>query len=72
MTPYPSLIQKMKMYLELEGKVGPKPRPQPQTQPQPSTSIPPQNNNPMTRKAPGLKMNEIRDEPEYLPREGTK
>ena len=25
--PYPSLIQKMKMYLELEGKLGPKPRP---------------------------------------------
>ena len=23
--PYPSLIQKMKMYLELEGKLGPKP-----------------------------------------------
>ena len=26
--PYPSLIQKMKMYFELEGKLGPKPRPQ--------------------------------------------
>ena len=32
--PYPSLIQKMKTYLELEGKLGPKPWPQPQTQPQ--------------------------------------
>ena len=30
--PYPSLIQKMKTYLELEGKLGPKSRPQPQTQ----------------------------------------
>ena len=28
---YPSLIQKMKTYLELEGKLGPKPRPHPQT-----------------------------------------
>ena len=56
--PYPSLIQKMKTYLELEGKLGPKPRPQPQTQSQPSTSTPPPNNNPMTRKAPGPKMNE--------------
>ena len=54
--PFPSLIQKMKTYVELEGKLGPKPRPQPQTQPQPSTSAPPQNNNPMTRKAPGPKM----------------
>ena len=33
--PYPSLIKKMKTYLELEGKLGPKPMPQPQTQPQP-------------------------------------
>ena len=54
--PYSCLIQKMKMYLELEGKLGPKPRPQLQTQlqptlPQPSTSAHPQNNNPMTRKA---------------------
>ena len=53
--PYPSLIWKMKMYLELEGKLGPKPRPQPQTQLQPRTSAPsqsnpPQNNN-QTRKA---------------------
>ena len=55
--PYPFLIQKM-TYLELEGKLGLKPRPQPQTQPQPSTSAPPQNNNPMTRKAPGPKMSE--------------
>ena len=63
--PYPSLIQKMKMYLELEGKFCLKPRPQPQTQlekiqlcptqPQPSTSAPPQSTNPMTGKAPGPK-----------------
>ena len=32
--PYPSLTWKMKTYLELEGKLGPKPRPQPQTHPQ--------------------------------------
>ena len=44
----------MKAYLELEGKLGP----QPQTQSQPCTSTPPQNNNPVTRKAPGTKMNE--------------
>ena len=37
---------------------GPKPSPQPQTQLQPSTSLPPQNNNPMIRKAPGPKMSE--------------
>ena len=53
----------MKIYLELEGNVGPKPRPQPQaqlqlTQLQPSTITPPQNNIPMTRKAPGLKTND--------------
>ena len=56
--PYSSLIQKMSTYLELKGKFGPKPRPQPQSQSQPSTSTPPQNNNPMTRKAPGPQMNE--------------
>ena len=32
--PYPSLIWKLKTYLELEGRLGPKSRPQPQTQPQ--------------------------------------
>ena len=48
----------MKTYLELEHKLGAKPRPNPQTQSQPSTSAPPQNKNPMTRKAPGPKMNE--------------
>ena len=59
--PYPSLIQKMKTYLELEGKLGPKPRPQPQTQSQPSDSAPPQNNHPMTRKTPGgPKMNKTK------------
>ena len=59
--PCPSLIQKMKTYLELEGKLGPKPRPQPQTQPQQiqlqptqlqlSTSACSQNNNPITGKS---------------------
>ena len=68
--PYPSIIWKMKMYLELEGKHGPKPRPQPQTQPQqtqlwptqpqPSTSTCPQNTNPMTRKAQGPKASDKR------------
>ena len=29
--PYPSLIRKMKMYLELEGKLGPQPQSQPHT-----------------------------------------
>ena len=48
----------MKTYLELEGKLGPKPRPQPQIQSQPCTNTPPQNNNPLARKAPGPKMNE--------------
>ena len=56
--PYP--IQKMKTYLELEGKLGPKPRPQPQTQLQPRTSSHFQNNNTMTRKAPGSKTNDKR------------
>ena len=54
--PYPSLIRKMKTYLELEGKVGPKPRPQPQTQSQPCISTPSQNNNSLTRKTPRPKM----------------
>ena len=67
--PYPSLIWKMKAYLELEGKLGPKPRPQPQTRPQqsqptnPATNKhqhPPQNTNPMTGKAPGPKTNDKR------------
>ena len=68
----PSPIQKMKTYLELEDKLGPKPRLQPLTQLQRSTSTPPQDNNPMTRKAPGTKMKENKKEgPEYLPRECT-
>ena len=29
---YPSLVRKMKTYLELEGRLGPKSKPQPQTQ----------------------------------------
>ena len=46
--PYPSLIRKMKTYLELEGKLGPKPKPQPQLQPH--TSIPSHDRNSSTRK----------------------
>ena len=57
--PYPSLIQNMQTYLELEGKLDPKPRPQ-QTQPQPRTSIHPQISNPMARKAPGHKASDKR------------
>ena len=63
---YPSLIQKMKTYLELEGKLGPKPRPKPQTrlqqtcpeqtQPQPTKS----STKPMIRKAPGPKLKDKR------------
>ena len=37
---YPSLIRKMRAYLELEGKLGFQPRPQPQTQSKPNTSAP--------------------------------
>ena len=58
--PYPSLIQKMKTYLELEGNLGPKPRPQLQTQPQPSTSSHSPKNNPTTRKVQGSKTNDKR------------
>ena len=47
--PYPSLIRKMKTYLELESKLGPKPKPQPQTQLQPCTNTPSHNNS-LTRK----------------------
>ena len=60
--PYPSLIQKMKTYLGLEGKLGPKcrpqPQPQPQTQSQPHTSTPCQSNNSLARKTPGPTMAE--------------
>ena len=45
---YPSLIRKMKTYLELEGKLGPKP--QPQLQSQPHTSTPSNDRNSSTRK----------------------
>ena len=38
--PYPSLIQKIKTYLELEGRLGPKSGPQPQTQLQQTQSQP--------------------------------
>ena len=54
--PYPSLIWKMKTYLELEWKLGPKPRPQPQTQLQPTQP----STNPMVRKAPAPKANDKR------------
>ena len=51
--PYLSLIRKMKTYLELEGKHGPKPRPQPQTCPQQTQLQPTQpSTNPMIRQAP--------------------
>ena len=46
--PYPSLIRKMKIYLKLEGKLGPKPKPQPQLQP--CTSTPSHDRNSLTRK----------------------
>ena len=63
--PYPSVIQKMKTYLEIEGTFGPKPRLQPQTQLQqthlqPSSSSYPQNTNPITREAPGPKTSDKR------------
>ena len=54
--PYPSLIRKMRTYLELEGNLGPKPRSQTKTQSQQSTSAPSQSNNPLTRKTPRPKM----------------
>ena len=38
--PYPSLIRKMKAYLELEGKLSPKPKSQPQPHLQPCTGTP--------------------------------
>ena len=60
--PYPSLIRKMKTYLELEGKLGPKHRPQPQTQSQLLTSTPSKNNNSLTKKTPGPKMAEKDEE----------
>ena len=47
--PYPSLIRKMKTYLELEGKLDPKPKSQPQLQP--CTSTPSHNRKSSTRKA---------------------
>ena len=61
--PYPSLIQKMKTYLELEGRLGPKSRPQPQTQLQQTclqqnkTQPAQPSTNPMVRKSPGPKAN---------------
>ena len=46
--PYPSLIRKMKMYLEPEAKLSPKP--QPQLQLQTHTSTPSHGRNSLTRK----------------------
>ena len=65
---YPSLIWKMKTYLDLEGRLGSKSRPQPQTQLQQTQSqqINPQQNQPQpaqpstnlrVRKSPGPKRN---------------
>ena len=58
--PYPSLIWKMKTYLELEERLGPKSRLKPHTQPQ--QTCPQQNpgqpsTNSMVRKAPDPKAN---------------
>ena len=47
--PYPSLIQKMKTYLELEERLGPKSRPQPQTTTNPVTTNPSTTKPTMTR-----------------------
>ena len=59
--PYPSLTWKMKTYLELEGKLGPKSRPKPQTQPQQTQLQPAQpSTNTMVRKAPGHKASDKR------------
>ena len=57
--PHPSLIKKMRTYLELEGKLGPKSRQQPQpqqNQKQPRTIQP--STNPLVRR--GTKINEKR------------
>ena len=51
--PYPSLIRKMKTYLELEGKLGPKL--QPQSKSQPHTSTPYHDRNSLRRKTLGPK-----------------
>ena len=61
--PYPFLIQKMRTYQELEGRLGPKSRPLPQTQPQKTCMQPKQlrpaqpSTNPRVRKSPGTKTN---------------
>ena len=60
--PYPSLIRKMKTYLELKGKLGPNPRLQLQTQSQLCTSTPSKNNYSLTRKTPGPKRAEKKEE----------
>ena len=51
---YPSLIRKMKTYLELEGKLGPIPKPNHNHTP----ALLPKTNNSLTRKSPGPKMAE--------------
>ena len=61
--PYPSLIWKMRTYLELEGRLGSKSRPQPQNQPQQTHMQPNQprpaqpSTNPRVRKSRGPKTN---------------
>ena len=50
--PYPSLIRKMKMHLELGGKLDPNPKPKPQPQLQLCTSTPSHVRNSLTQKIP--------------------
>ena len=64
--PYPSLVRRMKTYLDLEGRLGPKPRPQSQTKstqnhPQQTKSWPVQpSTNRRVRKAPTPKASDKR------------
>ena len=67
--PYPSLVQKMRTYLELEGRLGPKSQTQTQTQLQPTQSqqvhmqqsqerLAQPSTNPRVRKSPAPKVND--------------
>ena len=69
--PYPPLVQKMRTYLELEGRLSPKSKIQPQTQPQSTQSqqVHTQQNqqrpakpsiNPRVKKMPAPKVNDKR------------
>ena len=66
--PYCSLVQKMRTYLELAGRLGPKSKTQPQTELQPTQSHVQQNQqspaqpstNPRVRKSPAPKVNDKR------------